>query len=104
MLISSPMKVRTFGWTLDNASALTIALMMRPKNRPIARVTVMRDLLLEFVDGQQFENFQFFRAARRLHFHGVADFFAEQRFADRRSRGDLAVARRRLLRWSPARK
>src|SRR5580658_10459329 len=72
MLMSSPMNVRTLGWTLDNASALTIPLMIGPKMRPTTPVKVM-PLLLEFVDGQQFQNLQLFRAARRLHFHRIAD-------------------------------
>src|ERR1035441_5364195 len=41
MLINRPRNVSTLGWIFDSASQRTMALMMEPKNHPIARVAVI---------------------------------------------------------------
>src|SRR5271168_962270 len=77
ILITRPRNVRKLGEKPSSASPLTIALMILPKNIPIAVETVMKKLLREFVNGLQLENFQLFRPTRRLQFHGIAHFLAQ---------------------------
>src|SRR5215469_13029587 len=82
ILITRPIKVRTFGWIFDNASQRTMRLMIAPKNLPIPPVSVIS---FRLVNRGQLQDFQLLHAARTLHFYLVPDFFVEKRTADRRS-------------------
>src|SRR6202521_87543 len=82
ILISSPRNVSTLGWIFDSASQRTMALIIAPKNKPIARVPVIS--LNDFVDGGELTDLQLLGAARAHNLDLVTHFLIEQGAADRR--------------------
>src|ERR1035441_1400426 len=89
ILISRPRNVSTLGWIFARASQRTMALIIEPKNQPMARVAVI--LLDYFVDGGELADLQFFGSAGAHNLDLVAHFLVEQGAADGRRGGDPAV-------------